>query len=74
MSARYFCDVIGCTVEIPMEKMSPQHACSWCGRHSCYEHIMVDVWGNSACEQCAKQRAIAVRRTNQKPGTEARLA
>jgi hypothetical protein len=74
MSARYFCDVPGCTAEIPADKISMQHACSWCGRHSCYDHIMVDVWGNSACEQCAKFRMIAVRKASQKPGTETRLA
>jgi hypothetical protein len=74
MSVRYWCDVIGCDTEIPAGTISVQHTCSWCGRHSCYPHIMVDVWGNSACDQCARHRMIAVRLASAKPGTEARLS
>jgi DNA-directed RNA polymerase subunit RPC12/RpoP len=59
--------------EVPSGKISKEHVCSWCGSHSCMNHILVDVWGASACIRCAKARLIKVRKATEKTGTEAFL-
>jgi len=65
---RFFCDT--CNVEVPIEKVSKEHTCSWCGTHSCLEHMLVDMWGASACVRCARSRLIRVRKATEEAGDE----
>lgn len=68
---RFYCDT--CNTEVPSNKISKDHVCSWCGSHSCIDHILVDVWNNSACIRCAKARLIKVRKATEKTGAERML-
>jgi hypothetical protein len=65
---RFFCDT--CNVEVPIAKVSKEHTCSWCGAHSCMDHMLVDVWGAAACIRCAQSRLIRVRKATQPVGEE----